>query len=81
VDVIDVSAADAARFACNLVVVGDVVITGPISTALERRIARRGYHVERVDLGEFYKAGGGARCLSLALWHGPAAKEAASGGE
>jgi N-dimethylarginine dimethylaminohydrolase len=67
-DVIEVDADDARRFACNVVVVGDVVVTGPISTGLERRIARRGFQVERVDLSEFYKAGGGAKCLTLPLW-------------
>jgi N-dimethylarginine dimethylaminohydrolase len=66
-EIVDVSAADAARFGCNLVVVGDVVVTGPISDDLGRRLTRLGYHVERVDLGEFYKAGGGAKCLTLPL--------------
>jgi N-dimethylarginine dimethylaminohydrolase len=68
-DVIPVSAADAARFACNIVVVGDVVVTGPVSDDLCRRIGRLGFHVERVDLSEFYKAGGGAKCLTLPLQH------------
>jgi N-dimethylarginine dimethylaminohydrolase len=66
-EIVPVSAADAARFACNLVVVGDVVVTGPISDDLGRRLTRLGYHVERVDLSEFYKAGGGAKCLTLPL--------------
>jgi N-dimethylarginine dimethylaminohydrolase len=68
-EVIPVSAADAARFACNIVVVGDVVVTGPVSDDLCRRIGRLGFHVERVDLSEFYKAGGGAKCLTLPLQH------------
>ena len=66
-ELVSVTAADAERFACNLVVVGDVVVTGPVSDGLARRIARFGYHVERLDLGEFYKAGGGAKCLTLPL--------------
>ena len=66
-EIVPVSAADAARFACNVIVVGDVVVTGPISDDLARRITRLGYHVERVDLSEFYKAGGGAKCLTLPL--------------
>ncbi|MEA2428748.1 MAG: dimethylarginine dimethylhydrolase, eukaryotic [Thermoleophilaceae bacterium] len=49
-------------------VVGDVVITGPISHGLARRIAARGFEVESLDLSEFYKAGGGAKCLTLPLW-------------
>jgi len=66
-EIIEVSADDADHFACNIVVVGDVVITGPISDGLSRRIARLGFHVERVDLSEFYKAGGGAKCLTLPI--------------
>ena len=66
-DVIEVTRADAARFACNVVCVDDVVVTGPVSDRLASRIARCGYAVERVDLGEFYKAGGGAKCLTLPL--------------
>jgi N-dimethylarginine dimethylaminohydrolase len=66
-EVVEVSRADAERFACNVVVVGDVVVTGPVSDRLARRIGRLGFHVERLDLGEFYKAGGGAKCLTLPL--------------
>jgi N-dimethylarginine dimethylaminohydrolase len=66
-ELVHVSAEDAARFACNVVVVGDVVVTGPVSDGLARRIGGLGYHVERVDLSEFYKAGGGAKCLTLPL--------------
>jgi N-dimethylarginine dimethylaminohydrolase len=68
-EIIEVSTGDAARFACNIVVVGDVVITGPVSDGLYRRIGRLGFHVERVDLSEFYKAGGGAKCLTLPIQH------------
>jgi N-dimethylarginine dimethylaminohydrolase len=68
-EIIEVSRAEAVRFACNIVVVGDVVVTGPVSDGLCRRIGRLGLHVERVDLGEFYKAGGGAKCLTLPLQH------------
>lgn len=66
-DPIAVGRSDARRFACNVVVVDDVVVTGPVSEGLARRIGRRGYHVERVELGEFFKAGGGAKCLTLPL--------------
>jgi N-dimethylarginine dimethylaminohydrolase len=66
-EIIAVSSEDAARFACNIVVIGDVVVTGPVSDGLVKRIGRFGFHVERVDLGEFYKAGGGAKCLTLPL--------------
>jgi N-dimethylarginine dimethylaminohydrolase len=68
-EIVAVSRSDALRFGCNIVVVGDVVVTGPISDDLFRRIGRLGFHVERVDLSEFYKAGGGAKCLTLPLRH------------
>jgi N-dimethylarginine dimethylaminohydrolase len=68
VEVIEVDHEDARRFACNLVVVGDVVITGRISRKLSRRIEKLGYSVERLNLDEFHKAGGGAKCLTLPLW-------------
>jgi N-dimethylarginine dimethylaminohydrolase len=66
-DVIEVSGEDAAAFACNLVRVGNVVVTGLVSARLERRIRRLGLELERVDLSEFHKAGGGAKCLTLPL--------------
>ena len=77
-EAIEVGEADARAFGCNLVCVGDVVVTGLVSDVLARRIARHGFHVERVDLTEFHKAGGGAKCLTLPLqppeggreWHG-----------
>lgn len=70
-EVVVVGEDDASCFGCNVVVVGDVVVTGPVSDALARRIGRLGYAVERVDLSEFYKAGGGAKCLTLPLWRRP----------
>lgn len=66
-EILDVSRADAERFACNVVVVGDVVVTGLVSDRLARRIGRLGFEVERLDLREFHKAGGGAKCLTLPL--------------
>lgn len=66
-EIVDVSRADAERFGCNVVVVGDVVVTGLVSDGLARRIGRLGFEVVRLDLSEFIKAGGGARCLTLPL--------------
>jgi N-dimethylarginine dimethylaminohydrolase len=66
-EVLEVNREDARAFACNLVRVGDVVVTGLVSAGLERRIRRLGLEVERVDLSEFHKAGGGAKCLTLPL--------------
>jgi N-dimethylarginine dimethylaminohydrolase len=66
-EVIFVSAEDARNFACNLVTVNDVVVTGPISAQLRRQLTRLGFWVECLPLTEFYKAGGGAKCLTLPI--------------
>lgn len=63
--VIPVGEEDAQNFGCNGITIGDVYVTGPISDGLAARIRTRGYEVERMDLSEFYKAGGGAKCLTL----------------
>jgi N-dimethylarginine dimethylaminohydrolase len=59
--------AEALRFACNAVCVGrDVVLpTGCPETV--RWLAGRGYRPRPVELDEFMKAGGSAKCLTLAL--------------
>lgn len=66
VPLIDVSEQDAARFACNTIATPDgSIVTGPVSDELAGRIAHLGLRPVRVDLSEFYKAGGGAKCLTL----------------
>jgi len=66
-EVIRLDRGDAEAYAANLVTVGDVVITGKISEDLRRRISSYGFWVEELPLTEFYKAGGGAKCLTLPL--------------
>ena len=67
-DPIAVSAADAARFACNAIVVGrTIVLHDGCSRGLQRQLERRGYDVRKVDLSEFLKAGGSAKCLVLQI--------------
>jgi len=58
---------EAARFACNAVVLGDTVIADGIGDATEARLAHLGFDVERVQLDEFQKSGGSAKCLTLRL--------------
>ncbi len=62
-----VPAAEALRFACNAVCVGrDVVLpTGCLETM--RMLEAKGYRSHPVLLDEFMKAGGSAKCLTLAL--------------
>ena len=69
-----VGEADAVRFACNAIALPDVarghralVMQAGGSELLRRRLARRGIRVYPVDLSEFLKAGGSAKCLVLRL--------------
>jgi N-dimethylarginine dimethylaminohydrolase len=65
---IDVSERDAVGFACNAAPVGrDLVMHAGVSSALRRRLDRLGFRVRPVDLSEFLKAGGSAKCLILRL--------------
>ncbi|MBI4341919.1 MAG: amidinotransferase, partial [Candidatus Omnitrophica bacterium] len=67
-ELIDVREADAARFVCNAIPVGrTLVMQAGSSASLRRRLARRGFEVAGVDLSEFLKAGGSAKCLVLRL--------------
>jgi N-dimethylarginine dimethylaminohydrolase len=64
---IPVSEADALRFACNAVNVGRTILLNKISPELNAELRLRGYHVIEVELTEFLKAGGAAKCLVLRL--------------
>lgn len=65
--VVEVDAREAARLACNVLVVNGVVIAGWLSPRLRRAIGRLGLETVVTPLGEFRKAGGGARCLTLEI--------------
>lgn len=58
---------DARLFACNAVSLGNRVIVHPISARLHSRLTELGYEVEEVNLDEFHKSGGSAKCLTLRL--------------
>ena len=58
---------DATNFACNSVNIGDVVIMNQASKDLKIKIEAAGFDIEQVDLSEFLKAGGSAKCLTLKL--------------
>ena len=67
-----VSEADARHFVCNAIVIGQaVVVQSGLSAGLRRRLERWGFRVYPVDLSEFLKAGGSAKCLVLRLAHSP----------
>lgn len=58
---------EAERFACNAVVVGKTVVVNAGSEQLMRDLRARGYECVAVELDEFIKAGGSAKCLTLRL--------------
>ena len=76
-DAISVSERDATRFVCNAIVVPApaaaeggpggraVIMHEGVSAALRRQLARRRFRLYTVDLSEFLKAGGAAKCLIL----------------
>jgi N-dimethylarginine dimethylaminohydrolase len=64
---VPVDSAEAARFACNAVVVGREVVHNTGCPRLAEELARLGYRPHSTDLGEFIKAGGSAKCLTLRL--------------
>jgi N-dimethylarginine dimethylaminohydrolase len=66
-ELIPVSAAEAAHWACNAVVVGRTVITNTGCPELHRQLRERGYHPQAAAFSEFVKAGGSAKCLTLRL--------------
>lgn len=59
--------ADAGSFACNAVNIGNHVILNRASDSLKARLMLEGFEVHEVELSEFLKAGGSAKCLSLKL--------------
>ena len=75
---IDVSLEDALAFACNAVDIGDAIVLHHATPRLRRRLNAAGYRVFATDLGEFLKAGGSAKCLTLKLEDGPACTAAAA---
>jgi len=58
---------EAHRFGCNAVVVGKTVITNSQCGKLADDLRSWGYHPVAVELDEFLKAGGSAKCLTLRL--------------
>jgi len=62
-----VSPNEAARFACNAVVIGRHVVLNTGCPVLEGDLRALGYAPHSTELWEFIKAGGSAKCLTLRL--------------
>lgn len=58
---------DAGNFACNAVNIGHRVFLNKASAPLKARLMLAGFEVHEVELSEFLKAGGSAKCLTLKL--------------
>jgi N-dimethylarginine dimethylaminohydrolase len=58
---------DAGDFACNAVNIDDKVIVNKASDNLKSKLNQLGFEVIEIDLSEFIKAGGSAKCLTLKL--------------
>lgn len=64
---IEVSLEEAQCFACNTVVIGDTAISPLAPTSFADKVEAKGLRSVMVDLSEFMKAGGAAKCLVLRL--------------
>lgn len=64
-EVIPVSEFDAKNFVCNAVPVGERIITSPMIRSLRAILESRGIMPVEVQMSEFIKAGGAAKCLTL----------------
>jgi N-dimethylarginine dimethylaminohydrolase len=62
-----VSLDEAKYFACNTVILGDTAISPTCPPSFVEKVAARGLRSETVDLSQFMKAGGAAKCLVLHL--------------
>jgi len=58
---------DALAFACNAVAIGRTVVVNRASQKFAQALEAKGFGVVQTPLGEFMKAGGSAKCLTLRL--------------
>lgn len=64
---IEVSEEDALAFACNAVEINGRIFMNDASASLRERLRAAGFEPVLTPLGEFLKAGGAAKCLTLKL--------------
>lgn len=62
-----VEEAEARNFACNAVVIGDEIILPSQCPNTEKMLNDLGYRTHPVEMGEYIRAGGGCKCLTLCL--------------
>uniref|UniRef100_A0A914E4R5 Dimethylargininase n=1 Tax=Acrobeloides nanus TaxID=290746 RepID=A0A914E4R5_9BILA len=66
-ELVPISESEALKLACDAVVIGKTVILNKGAAETEKTLKRLGYTPEFVDLSEFVKSGGSAKCLTLTL--------------
>jgi ornithine--oxo-acid transaminase len=59
--------ADAVSFACNAINIGRTIILNRISSKLSTQLEQLNFKVIQVELTEFLKAGGAAKCLAMRI--------------
>ncbi len=64
---IPVTAEEASRFACNTVNINNTVIFNQGSHRLAGVLEEKGFQVIQLDLSEYLKSGGSAKCLTLRI--------------
>lgn len=67
-DCIEVSESEAFNFACNAVVVENVVLMPKDCPNTLKALKDKGYEVFELDMSEFLKSGGACKCLTLELF-------------
>lgn len=67
IELIPVSFEDASKFACNSVVVGKTVIMNQGPKKVEKDLEAVGFKTEFVNMSEFIKSGGSAKCCTLEI--------------
>ena len=68
IELFDVSGEEALRFICNSVIIDNNIITPEDCPESKRTLEKLGFSVHSVQLNQFLKAGGSAKCLTLKLW-------------
>ncbi len=66
-NLLTVEETEAVNFGCNAVVIGKTVILNEGCGNLLKDLERRGYQPITLNLGEFLKSGGSAKCLTIRL--------------
>jgi N-dimethylarginine dimethylaminohydrolase len=66
-ETIKVADEEALHFACNAVALGNRIVMPARCPKLQAELEKRGYEVYPVELSEFLKSGGAAKCLTLHL--------------